>query len=102
MILREIAHARSGDKGDIANISVIAHAIGDYELLRQRVTAERVRECLGAIVRGPIERYEMPLLGALNFVLHQALGGGVTRSIALDIHGKCLGSILLSLEIGDR
>ena len=102
MILREIAHARSGDKGDIANISVIAHAIGDFELLRQRVTAERVRECLGTIVRGPIERYEMPLLGALNFVLHQALGGGVTRSIALDIHGKCLGSILLSLEIGDR
>lgn len=101
MILREIAHARSGDKGDTANISVIAHDPADFERLRRDVTIERVRECLGGIVRGPIERFELPQLGALNFVLYQALGGGVTRSISLDIHGKCLSSILLSLDVGD-
>lgn len=101
MKLRELAHARSGDKGDIANISVIAYDAKDFEQLRRHVTVERVRECFGALVRGPIERFELPQLGALNFVLHQALGGGVTRSIALDIHGKCLSSILLSLEIGE-
>lgn len=101
MKLRELAHARSGDKGDIANISVIAYDPKDFERLRRCLTIERVRECFGTLVRGSIERFELPQLGALNFVLHQALGGGVTRSIALDIHGKCLSSILLSLEIGE-
>jgi hypothetical protein len=99
MILREIAHTRSGDKGDTANISVIAYDMADYELLRSQVTVERVQAFVGPVVRGPVERYELPRLGALNFVLHRALGGGVTRSLALDLHGKCLSSILLAMEI---
>jgi hypothetical protein len=99
MILRDLAHARSGDKGDTSNISVIAYDMASYELLRTELTAARVQEFLAKLVRGPVERYEMPQLGALNFVLHRALGGGVTRSLALDIHGKCLSSILLAMEI---
>ena len=99
MILREIAHTRSGDKGDTSNISVIAFDPADYELLRREVTGARVKGVLGAMVQGEVERYELPHLGALNFVLHRALAGGVTRSLALDTHGKCLGSLLLSLEI---
>jgi len=99
MILRDLAHTRSGDKGDTSNISVIAFRQEDYELLRKEVTAQRVKKALDAMVLGEVERYELPELGALNFVLHRALAGGVTRSLALDIHGKCLGSLLLSMEI---
>jgi len=99
MILREIAHTRSGDKGDTSNISVIAFDPEDYELLRTEVTAARVKQALGNMVMGEMERFELPLLAALNFVLHRALAGGVTRSLALDVHGKCLGSLLLSMEI---
>lgn len=99
MHLRSIAHSRSGDKGDVSNISVIAYDPADYDHLRREVTAERVKAHLGAVVRGTVERYELPAIGALNFVLHQALGGGVTRSLALDAHGKCLSSCLLEMEI---
>lgn len=101
MMLRELAHSRSGDKGDISNISVIARDPDLYPLLVREVTVERVRQHLGALVRGHIERYEVPALGALNFVLHRALAGGVTRSLALDTHGKCLSSVLLAMEIDD-
>ena len=100
--LRELAHSRSGDKGDTSNVSVIAYDAADYPRLARWVTAERVRAHLGEAVRGPVERYELPALGALNFVLHQALHGGVTRSLALDAHGKSLSSALLSLEIPDE
>jgi hypothetical protein len=99
MILRDIAHTRSGDKGDISNISVIAFKPEAYDLLLREVTCARVKTVLGNMVQGHIERYELPHLGALNFVLHRALSGGVTRSLALDIHGKCLGSLLLSMPI---
>lgn len=99
MMLRELAHARSGDKGDISNISVIARNPADFERLRQAVTAERVKAHFGERVHGAVERYELPALGALNFVLHGALAGGVTRSLALDIHGKSLSSSLLAMEI---
>lgn len=99
MILREIAHSRSGDKGDTSNISVIAFRPEDFAILRREVTVARVKALLGDIVQGEVERFELPALGALNFVLHRALGGGVTRSLALDIHGKCLGSLLLSMPI---
>lgn len=99
MQLRRLAHSRTGDKGDISNISLIAYDPADYELLAREVTAERVKAHLGAAVRGPVERYELPGLAALNFVLHQALGGGVTRSLALDSHGKSLSSYLLAMEI---
>jgi hypothetical protein len=99
MILRDIAHARSGDKGDIANISLIVYDRADFELLRTQVSVERVKAALSKVALGTIERYEMPELGALNFVLHRALAGGVTRSIALDIHGKCLSSVLLGMPL---
>ena len=101
MKLREIAHARAGDKGDTSNIAVIAYDGRDYPLLERHVTAERVRARLAGIVRGEVTRYELPLLGALNFVLRSALGGGVTRSLALDAHGKGLGSAVLDLDIPD-
>ena len=99
MQLRAIAHSRTGDKGDISNISVIAYDRADYPLIARYVTAERVKEHFAGIVRGEVSRYELPQLGALNFVLRHALGGGVTRSLALDAHGKCLGSAILALEL---
>lgn len=101
MKLRDLAHARTGDKGDTSNISVIAYEPGDYAFLAEHVTAERVRTHMAATVRGKVTRYELPGLGALNFVLEQALGGGVTRSLALDTHGKSLSSSLLELELPD-
>ena len=99
MKLREIAHGRTGDKGDTCNISVIAYDRRDYERLRSEVTAARVRACFDGIVLGEVTRYELPQLGALNFVMTRALGGGVTRSLALDAHGKSLSSALMNLEI---
>lgn len=100
--LRDLAHARSGDKGNISNIAVFAYDPADYPLLALHVTAARVRAHFSDIVHGPVERYEMPGLQALNFVLHGALGGGVTRSLALDAHGKSLSSSLLDMEIPDQ
>lgn len=106
MKLRDLAHARSGDKGDVSNISVIAYdQAGDHQV-RAVVTPERVKSHLRGIVRGEVRRFELPNLLALNFVLNGALGGGVTRSLALDAHGKCLSGLLLELdltatEIGD-
>jgi len=97
--LRDIAHTRSGDKGDISNISVIVYRQEDFVLLRQAVTPEAVKGHLQGIVKGEVTRHELPSLGALNFVMHRALGGGVTRSLALDAHGKCLAALLLDLEI---
>jgi hypothetical protein len=99
MRLRAIAHSRTGDKGDTSNIAVIAYDAKDYPLLERHVTAERVKEHFAEIVRGEVARYALPGLGALNFVLRGALGGGVTRSLALDAHGKCLGSAILDLEL---
>ena len=97
--LRDIAHARTGDKGDSSIVSVVAYDAADYPLLVRHATPERVRAHLAEIVRGPVTRYELPRLSALHFVLERALGGGVTRTLALDAHGKSLGSALLSLEI---
>lgn len=99
--LREVAHTRAGDKGDTSNISVIAFDEADYALIERCVTAERVKAHLGAIVPGEVRRYALPLLGALNFVLERALAGGVTRSLALDAHGKSLSSALLDMELPD-
>ena len=100
--LRELAHSRTGDKGDTSNISLIAYEAADYPLLVRYVTAERVRAHFADIVRGDVTRYELPRLGALNFVLRGALGGGVTRSLALDAHGKSLSSALLSMEVPEE
>ena len=99
--LRDVAHTRAGDKGDTSNISVIAFDEADYPLLERHVTAARVKEHLGEIVPGEVHRYALPLLGAFNFVLEHALAGGVTRSLALDAHGKSLSSALLSMELPD-
>lgn len=99
MILRDIAHSRTGDKGDTCNISVIVYDRADFARVREQVTVERVRALFGEQVRGEIVRFELPQLGALNFVLRGALAGGVTRSLALDAHGKSLGSALLTLPI---
>jgi len=98
-ILRDLAHTRAGDKGDISCLSVIAYRAEDFAVLEQHVTAERVRAHFAELVHGDVERYVLPQLGALNFVLHGALAGGVTRSLALDAHGKSLSSALLTLEI---
>lgn len=99
MKLRAVAHTRSGDKGNTSNISVIAYRPEDFALLQQAVTPQAVKDCLAGIVKADVVRHELPALGALNFVLYRALGGGVTRSLALDAHGKCLAALLLDLEI---
>lgn len=102
MKLREVAHSRTGDKGNTSNISVIAYKPEDYDFIKQHVTAERVKEYFSEIVQGEVIRYELPNVGALNFVMYQALGGGVTRTLALDIHGKALSSAMMNFEIPER
>lgn len=99
MKLRDIAHSRAGDKGDISNLSLIAYRPEDFALLERHVTPERVRLHFAGIVHGEVTRYLLPQLGAMNFVMQQALGGGVTRSLALDAHGKSLSSLLLDMEL---
>ena len=99
MKLHDIAHARTGDKGDISNISVIATDPAHWSLIRDRVTVERVAAHFRSLDAGSIVRYELPQLHALNFVIAGALAGGVTRSLAQDAHGKCLASILLDMPI---
>ena len=97
--LSQIAHTRSGDKGDTCNIGVIALDERHYPVLVREVTAERVKQHFGELVRGNVERFELPNLGALNFLLHEALGGGGTVSLRTDAQGKTFGASLLSLEI---
>jgi len=97
--LARIAHARSGDKGDTSNIGIIAYDARHYPVLVREVTGERVKTFFGAMVQGGVERYELPNLGALNFLLHQALGGGGTLSLRIDAQGKTLGAALLRMEI---
>ena len=99
MRLREVAHARAGDKGNTSNISLIAYDPGDFAQLEREVTAARVKAHFGALATGEVVRYALPQLGALNFVLRGALRGGVTRSLAQDAHGKCLSGVLLDMEI---
>jgi hypothetical protein len=101
MKLREIAHSRTGDKGNISVISVITYDIDHYPIIKDHVTSQRVKEWFKEIVHGEVKRYEIPSLGALNFVMENALGGGVTRSLAMDMHGKSLSSALLELELLD-
>ena len=97
--LSEIAHTRSGDKGDTCNIGVIARDERDYPVLVREVTAERVKKHFGDLVRGEVERFELPNLGALSFLLHGALGGGGTVSLRTDAQGKTFGAALLAMEI---
>ncbi|HXD40991.1 MAG TPA: hypothetical protein VN649_10545 [Ramlibacter sp.] len=99
MKVRDIAMARSGDKGNRATLSVIAYDPKDYPLLETVLTAERVREHYRDVVRGTVQRYPLPHLGALQFVMNDALAGGVTRSLALDAHGKTLSGAVLDIEL---
>ena len=99
MKLWDIAHSRTGDKGNISNISLIAYDPKDYALLKERVTAERVKEHFKGMVKGEVVRYELPNIHALNFVMYAALGGGVTRSLSVAMHGKGLSSYLLDMEL---
>jgi hypothetical protein len=99
MLLREIAHSRTGDKGNVVTISLIAYRDEDFGILEERVTAERVSALFAGLIDRPAVRYELPQLAALNFVLHRPGNQSVTRSLALDAHGKCLGSALMGLEI---
>jgi len=99
MMLRDIAHSRAGDKGNLSTISVIAYKLDDYALIRDAVTEEVVKSHFKPIGVTKVERFELPQLGALNFVLHDTLDGGVTRSLAIDTHGKTLGTFMLELEI---
>ena len=101
MELRELAHSRTGDKGNTLNVSVICHDTRHYEHLRTHLTADHVKAWLGGVVKGSVRRYELPRLGAFNFVLGEALGGGVTRSLALDAHGKSVSSALLGISVPD-
>jgi hypothetical protein len=97
--LIEIAHARSGDKGDTANIGLIAREARFYPILLREVTPERVKAHFGRLCEGEVERYELPNLGALNFLLHESLGGGGTLSLRTDAQGKTYSAALLRMEI---
>jgi len=99
MKLQQIALARSGDKGNRATLSVIALDPAHFPLLDRTLSIERVRAHYAGVVQGAIERYALPHLAAVHFVMHEALAGGVTRSLALDAHGKTLGAAILDLEI---
>ena len=97
--LLQIAHARSGDKGNNANVGVIARQPEYYPVLKKYLTAERVTKHFEGICLGRVERFELPNLGALNFVLHDALGGGGTKSLRNDAQGKTLSSVMLRMEL---
>jgi hypothetical protein len=97
--LLDIAHARSGDKGDTANVGVIALEPRWYEVLEQHVTERKVAEHFRGMIEGDVERYEMPNLNALNFLLHGALDGGGTVSLKTDAQGKVYSTALLRIVI---
>lgn len=97
--LVEIAHARSGDKGDTANVGLIALKDEFYPILVREVTAEKVKKHFEGICKGEVERFELPNLGALNFLLHESLGGGGTLSLMTDAQGKTFSTALLRMEV---
>ena len=102
MKLHDIAHSRTGDKGNTANISLIVYDMEHYPLIEKYVTADTVKAFFADIVKGEVVRYDLPQLGAFNFVMKEALGGGVTRTLALDIHGKSFSGGLLTMTIPDN
>ncbi len=99
MKLKEIAHSRTGDKGDISNISLIPYDEKDYPMLKEKITPERVKAYFAEICKGEVVRYDIDSICAMNFVLDKTLGGGVTRSLAQDKHGKALCMALMEMEI---
>jgi hypothetical protein len=98
-MLRAIAHSRAGDKSDTSNISIIPYDYKYYGLIKEQVTAERVKDYFKGICFGEVTRYELDVMGALNFVLEKALDGGNTRSLRVDGYGKSLSAYMLSLEV---
>ncbi len=98
----DLAHGRSGDKGDVCNIGLIARSAADYETLCRKVTAERVRQHFGETIKGEVERYELPNIHALNFVCRGALNGGGTLSLRSDHLGKVMYTWLLRMELTDE
>ena len=98
-LLYEIAHSRAGDKGNTLNLSLIPYDEADYELLKQSVTPKVVKEHFLGIVEGEVSRYELPNISSFNFILEKALAGGVTRSLAIDRHGKTLSYHLLNMQV---
>ena len=101
MKLADLAHARSGDKGNHANIGVVANDLDAYATLQRELTAERVYEFFRVLGVSRVERYELPRIGALNFVLYDALAGGASKSLRIDTQGKLLGTAILDLELPD-
>lgn len=99
MKVYDVAHARAGDKGDTSSISVFAYEPEDYELLRERLTEERVAAEMEPLVEGPVTRHELPNLHGFNFVIEGALAGGVTTSLRMDAHGKTLSYAILGIEL---
>ncbi len=99
ILLERIAHARSGDKGDGSNVGLVAYTDAGYRLLREQVTAARVKAHFARICLGEVERYEVPNLKALNFILHDSLGGGGSESVKTDAQGKTHGQALLRMEV---
>ena len=97
--LRDIAHGRSGDKGDAANIGIIANDQKSYQIIEKHLTAEKVKKHFEGICHGKVERFELPNIRALNFLLHNTLGGGGTVSLKLDAQGKTLAAALLRMEL---
>jgi len=95
----DLAHGRAGDKGNTSNVSVIAYDERAWRILREQLTVERVMAAYAHIAKGPVTRYELPKLRALNFVIENALGGGVTISLAQDAHGKSLSYLMLDIEL---
>jgi hypothetical protein len=100
--LYELAYGRAGDKGNIANVSVIARSPEAYTVIKAKITAERVKRHLGALVQGAVERFELDNIEALNFVLHDALDGGATRSLRLDGLGKSLAGATLYMPVDEE
>lgn len=100
-IVRDIAHARAGDKGNTSNINVWVYDKADFDLLKRSLTAERIKRSFPKLITGPVERYEMEQLGGLNFVLHGALEGGVNSSLNLDSHGKSFSYLVLGLPLAE-
>ena len=99
MKLREFAYSRSGDKGDIVNLCVFVYDDDNWEVLRRELTVEKVRDKFGSLVKGEITRYELPGTKGLNFVMTEALGGGVSMSLRTDPHGKSYQSLILEIDI---
>ena len=95
----ELGHARAGDKGNTSNVSVIAYNDAAWRILREQLSVERVMAAYAHVAKGPVTRYELPKLQALNFVIENALGGGVTISLAQDAHGKSLSYLMLGIDL---